>query len=235
VAIEEQLLAAVGEQRGVAAADRLCEACLMLCGADAAAISLVFDGANTGTVGASGELARVYDEVQFTFGQGPCLDSVSLCAPVLVVDLANPDDGRWPAYGPAMLAHQIRGVYSMPVVVAGEYVGVLDLFRANPGLWATEQLAAASVAAKLAEIPILDLMDADLQAAVADPDSKAWPELNTLSRVQVSQAIGMLMAQLEIEPAEALVRLRAYAFATGRSATNVARDILNRRLRLEAD
>jgi hypothetical protein len=43
------------------------------------------------------------------------------------------------------------------------------------------------------------------------------------------------MAQLEIEPAEALVRLRAYAFATGRSATNVARDILNRRLRLEAD
>jgi hypothetical protein len=118
---------------------------------------------------------------------------------------------------------------------ADEYVGVLDVFRANPGLWATEQLAAASVAAKLAEIPILDLMDADLQAAVADPDSKAWPELNTLSRVQVSQAIGMLMAQLEIEPAEALVRLRAYAFATGRSATNVARDILNRRLRLEAD
>jgi hypothetical protein len=33
-----------------------------------------------------------------------------------------------------MLAHQIRGVYAMPVVVAGEFVGALDLFRADPGL-----------------------------------------------------------------------------------------------------
>ena len=38
----------------------------------------------------------------------------------------------------------------------------------------------------------------------------------------------------EVEPA-ALVRLRAHAFATGRSATDVARDILDRRLRLQAD
>ena len=37
------------------------------------------------------------------------------------------------------------------------------------------------------------------------------------------------------EPAEAMVRLRAHAFATGRSATDVARDILDRRLRLQAD
>jgi hypothetical protein len=31
------------------------------------------------------------------------------------------------------------------------------------------------------------------------------------------------------------VRLRAYAFATGRSATDVARDIIERRLKLQAD
>ncbi len=40
----------------------------------------------------------------------------------------------------------------------------------------------------------------------------------------------MLVAQLEIEPAEALLRLRAHAYATGRTATEVARDILERRL-----
>jgi hypothetical protein len=66
------------------------------------------------------------------------------------------------------------------------------------------------------------------------PDSDAWAELNTLSRGEVSQATGMLVAQLEVEAAEALVRLRAHAYATGRSATDVARDILDRRLRLEA-
>lgn len=233
--IHEQLLAAVGGERRLEAADRLCRACVTLLAVDAAAISLVFDGANAATLGSSGPLARIYDELQFTLGEGPCLDSVAHRAPVLVVDLANPNDARWPAYGPAMLAHQIRGVYAMPVLVAGEYVGALDLFSAKPGRLRTEQLAGAVAAAELAAIPVLDLMNADLQAAVSDPNSDAWAELNALSRAEVSQATGMVMAQLGIDAAEALVRLRAHAYATDRGAIDVARDILDRRLRLEDD
>ena len=233
--IHEQLLAAVGGERRLEAADRLCRACVTLLAVDAAAISLVFDGANAATLGSSGPLARIYDELQFTLGEGPCLDSVAHRAPVLVVDLANPNDARWPAYGPAMLAHQIRGVFAMPVLVAGEYVGALDLFCAEPGRLRTEQLAGAVAAAELAAIPVLDLMNADLQAAVSDPNSDAWAELNALSRAEVSQATGMVMAQLGIDAAEALVRLRAHAYATDRGAIDVARDILDRRLRLEDD
>jgi GAF domain/ANTAR domain len=234
VAFHEQLLAAVDGRRGVDAADRLCEACVMLFDVDAAAISLVFDGVNSGTLGSSGAPAREYDELQFILGEGPCLESVSRRKPVMVVDLANPDEQRWPAYGPAMLDLQVRGVYAMPVVVAGEYVGALDLFRAQPGVLAGEEISGAIIAAELAGIPLLDLLEFDMQAAVGDPDSNAWAELNALSRAEVSQATGMLVAQLEIEPAAALVRLRAYAYSTGRSATDVARDILDRQLRLEA-
>jgi GAF domain-containing protein len=235
VAIHDQLLAAVGGRRGVDAADRLCEACVMLFDIDAAAISLVFDGANSGTLGSSGAPARMYDELQFTLGEGPCLDSVAQRMPILVADLTKPDDTRWPIYGPALLAHQIRGVFAMPLVLAGEHVGALDLFRAQPGRLEGENFAGAIVAAELAGIPLLDLLDADMQAAAADPDSNAWAELHALSRAEVSQATGMLVAQLEVAPAEALVRLRAHAYSTGRSATDVARDILDRRLRLEAD
>lgn len=202
---------------------------------DAAAISLVFDGANTGTLGSSSEHARTCDELQFLLGEGPCLDSVTRRAPVLVIDLADPEEGRWPVYGPAMLDLQIRGVYAMPVVVAGEFVGALDLFRAQPGRLEESQITGAVVAAELAGIPLLDLLDGDLHAAAADPHSDAWAELHTLSRAEVSQATGMLVAQLEVEPAEALVRLRAHAYSTGRSATEVARDILDRKLRLESD
>ena len=57
--IEDKFLAAMGERRGAAAADQLCESCVTLLGIDAAAISLVFDGANHGTVGASGSGAQV--------------------------------------------------------------------------------------------------------------------------------------------------------------------------------
>lgn len=202
---------------------------------DAAAISLVFDGANAGTLGSSGEAARRYDELQFTLGEGPCLESVARRVPVLMVDLADPSDIRWPAYGPAMLANDIRFVFAMPVMVAGEHVGALDLFRATPGRLNGEQFAGAVVAAELAGLPLLDLMEGDLQAAVGDPASNSWAELNSLSRVEVSQATGMLVAQLGVEPTEALVRLRAHAYATGRPATDVARDILDRRLKLEAD
>jgi hypothetical protein len=42
------------------------------------------------------------------------------------------------------------------------------------------------------------------------------------------------VAQLAVGPAEALVRLRGHAYATGRSTTDVARDILAHRLHLDA-
>lgn len=202
---------------------------------DAAAISLIFDGTNAGTLGSSDASARIYDELQFTMGEGPCLDSVATRAPVLALDLADPGDTRWPAYSPAMLANDIRFVFAMPVVVAGEHVGALDLFRASPGRLDGEQSAAAVIAAELAGVPLLDLMAGDLHAAIRDPNSSAWAELTSLSRVEVSQATGMLVAQLGIEPTEALVRLRAHAYATGRTATDVARAILDRRLKLEVD
>lgn len=233
--IPEELIAAVDGQRGAKAADRLCEACVLLLDVDAAAISLVFDGANAGTLGSSSTSARAFDELQFTYGEGPCLDAVSLQAPVAVVDLADAGEARWPHYGLAMLENRIRGVFAMPVLAAGEYVGALDLFRAEPGPLAREQLAGAAAAADLAGIPVLDLLSADLRAAVDDPASDAWAELYTLSRAEVSQATGMLVAQLDVDPTEALVRLRAHAYATGRSATDVARDIINRRLTLETD
>jgi GAF domain-containing protein len=235
VAFDEQFRAAVDDRRGLAAADSLCEACVTLLDIDAAAISLVFAGVTTGTLGSSGAAARVYDELQFTFGEGPCLDSVATRGPVLIADLANGNDGRWPAYRPALLDHKIRGVFAVPLVLAGEFVGALDLFRGKPGDLHSDHLAGAVIAAELAGIPLLDLMSSDLQAAVNDPGSSAWAEFNALGRTEVSQATGMLVAQLGVEPAEALVRLRAHAYATNRSATDVARDILDRRLRLEAD
>ncbi len=235
VPIKDGLTASVSGQRGAQAADRLCEACVGLLHVDAAAISLIFDGTNTGTLGASSAPARMYDELQFTLGEGPCLESVAQRNPILVPDLAAATEVRWPAYVPAMLAHKIYGVYAMPVVLAGHYIGALDLYRNRPGPLDLDDLAGALLAAELAEAPLLDLIAHDLQLAVADPDSGVWTDLNALTRVEISQATGMLIDQLDVGPTEALVRLRAYAYMTGRSATEVARDILDHGLRLEAD
>lgn len=231
--IIEQLSAEVGHRRGTEAADRLCELCVERFAVDAAAISLIFDGANTGTLGASGSSARRFDEVQFTLGEGPCLSSVADRAPVSVPDLNDDGQDRWPLYTSMMLELGVNAVYAMPVVLAGEYVGALDLFRRTAGPMAVDEMDGALAVALLAELPLLDLLDATVHTAAIDPDSSAWQELHALTRVEVSQATGVLVSQLDVEPTQALVRLRAHAYASGRSVTSVACDILDRRLRLE--
>jgi hypothetical protein len=45
----------------------------------------------------------------------------------------------------------------------------------------------------------------------------------------------MTSAQLGVPMGEALVRLRAHAFADGRTVADVARDVVQRRLRLYGD
>jgi hypothetical protein len=232
--IGDRLNAAMSLDRGASAADRLCRACVDLLEVDGAALSLFVDGAINGTLGASGAQARLFDELQFTFGEGPCLDSVARRAPVLAMDLADPSEVRWPVFRPAILAQRIRGVFTLPVLIGGQCGGALDLFRFEPGVLSGPELAGAFVAANLAELPVLDLLG-DYQAATDDPDSGAWTELAGLSRIEVGQATGMLIAQLEVGPADALLRLRAHAYATGRTAVDVARDIITHRLRLEAD
>ncbi len=147
MAIHDQLTAAVGSSRGTEAANRLCRASVDLVHVDAAAISLIFNGTNSATLGASSQAARLYDELQFTLGEGPCLESVARQSPVLVPDLADTSDDRWPAYTAAMLAHQIGSVFAMPEVLAGEYVGALDLYRDGPSSLDADELAGALMVA----------------------------------------------------------------------------------------
>ncbi|MEV4319579.1 ANTAR domain-containing protein [Actinocrispum sp. NPDC049592] len=50
------------------------------------------------------------------------------------------------------------------------------------------------------------------------------------NRAEVHQATGMITIQLGITLAEALLRLRAHAYATGRTVSAVAADVVNRKL-----
>jgi hypothetical protein len=50
----------------------------------------------------------------------------------------------------------------------------------------------------------------------------------------VHQAAGMVAVQLGISVADALVRLRAFAFADGRPVQEVAEDVVARRLRFDS-
>jgi GAF domain len=219
---------------GLAGADQLCVACVALLDVDGAAISLLHEGVTRGTFGSSGELSRRLDALQFTFGEGPCLDAVSRSRPVLVADLADADSDRWPAFTGALLQQGVRAVFALPVAVAGVCVGALDLFRYQAGPLTSQDLDGALLAAEVAELPLLQLMSGAI-GWTEGGDGTGPVELATLARVEVYQATGMIMGRLDVGPEEALLRLRGYAFSHDMTASEVAWSIVERRLVLADD
>ena len=219
--------------RGLEAANALCEACVDLLEIDGAAISMIHGGFSHGTFGASGEPSRRLDEYQFTFGEGPCLDAAAAQEPVLVPDLDAPHETRWPGFAGAVLGDGIRAVFALPVMITSACVGALDLFRSGPGPLIGDRLAGGLLAAELATLPLLDLAASASDDAVEGEDP--WVQLADLDRVEVYQATGMLISQLEVDPTEALVRLRAHAISTNQTASQVAKAIIERRLVLHRD
>ncbi len=245
--VRTQLNAAVvGGRRGGPAADELCLACVGLLGVDGAAVSVVNRGSSYGTFGASSDVSRRLDDYQFTFGEGPCLDAARSGRPVMAPDLESPDEVRWPGFSDALLDEGIRSVFALPIVVASVCVGALDLFRRLPGPLSPDHLAGALVAAELGALPLLDALarasdgdrvqdEAADQASAADSDPEAEEPWAGMDRVEVYQATGMLIAQLDVGAEEALLRLRAHAIGTGQTASQVAWAIIERRLVLERD
>jgi GAF domain-containing protein len=227
--------AVAGGDPTVSMADRLCLACVELLGVDGAAISVMVEGTSQGTVGSSGQLSQRLDELQFTFGEGPCIDAVRSGAPVVVDNLADPAEQRWPVYSGSVVGLGVRAVYALPINLANSVVGALELYRHKPGPLQGDSMIGGLMAAELAVLPVLALLTdgADL-LAVADADA-AWGQLASMARVEVYQATGMVMGQLGVGPAEALVRLRAHAFVHGLTASEVAWSVVGRQLVLEPD
>lgn len=184
--LRNSLGAAVGDAgTGLVAADRLCLACVDLLDVDGAAISFTHAGSTQGTFGSSGALSRRLDEYQFTYGEGPCLEAVSGRRPVLVADLRDPGELRWPAYGPAVLSAGVRAVFALPVSLSTAYVGALDLYRHEPGPLGGATLEGGLFAAQLAALPLLDLMTADVDWTAAAEGDGGWEQLASLERVEV--------------------------------------------------
>lgn len=227
--------AMAGASGALDAADRLCHACVGLLDIDGASISVMHHGTTRGTFGSSGELSRRLDELQFTYGEGPCIDAFSASVPVFAPDLDDPDERRWPAFRGALLTSGVSAVFALPVSVASTAVGALDLFRHRSGPLSAGALTGGLLAAELAAVPLLDLMSADVDWDSAARGEGGWDHLSSLDRVEVYQATGMVMGALDVSPAEALVRLRALAFARGQTASELAWAIIERRVSLDSD
>ena len=133
-------------------------------------------------------------------------------------------------FAPAAAQAGVRAVFALPLQVGAIRLGVLDLYRAQPGDLDREQLADALVLADTACALLLDAAQRDRSR----PDGH-WPEQAGPQHPEVHQATGMIIVQLGVTAAVALIRLRAYAYAHDRRLRDVAGDVVARRLRFHPD
>ncbi|HWS91321.1 MAG TPA: ANTAR domain-containing protein, partial [Mycobacterium sp.] len=115
-----------------------------------------------------------------------------------------------------------------PLALGAIRVGVLDLYHHTPSHLNQDQLMDALI---YADTALLLVLDAQIDIATpVDGDYPNGPD-PVLWHAQVHQAAGMVSAQLGVSELEALVRLRAHAYGHHRQLADVARSVVERRLR----
>jgi hypothetical protein len=211
---------------------RICHLCVQLLEVTGAGVSMVTASGNRRVVCATDEVSARIEDLQFTLGEGVCVDAVQAGTPVLVGDLDEPGDivvERWPAFMEGAARAGVRAVFAFPLRIGAITVGVLDLYRDQPGDLPAGQLATALMAADAAALALLYLGSGSHGAFADDMDGHAAYQM------QVHQATGMLKVQLGVTIEEAFLMLRAHAFAAGRPVAEVARDVVERSLRFSTE
>lgn len=207
----------------------LCSVSAELMEVSSAGVTLM-SGAHSGPVCSSNERATDLESLQFTLGEGPCRDAFESGELVSEPDLRDQRHGRWSNFTPSALELGASSVFAFPLVAGRTRIGVLTLYPEAAGALTDRQAEDGPVVAAAVARTLL--------AIQSRADSLLLAEMlvdGQSHRAEVHQASGMLSVQLGVSVNEALLRLRAHAFATDRPIEEVAADVVARRLRLTGD
>lgn len=207
--------------------ERLCRDCAHALPINGVGLALMNDAGHQGVIAATDGAARLMEDLQFTLGEGPCLDASRARRPVMQPDLARTASTRWPGYGPAMLDAGIAAIFAFPLQVGAIRLGILDLYRETPGDLDAAQLGDALAYADAAVVVLLHLQ------GKMTPGQGLHPQLSDSleSRAEIHQATGVISVQAAVSLTEALLLLRAHAYAAERPILRIARDVLAGTLR----
>jgi hypothetical protein len=224
-----RILSAIGGPDSVVRPDEValgvCEFAVEHLTASGCAVTLMGRPPAIEVLAVAGRNADEVAELQFTLGEGPCLDAFLAGSPTYAVDLVN-RGGRWPMFSTQAAGLGVMAEFSLPLQVGSAPVGVLDLSREEPGMLSDDHLADALTAADIVTDAVLML-----QGASEGSELAKLLDLAGQDRMVVHQAAGMVSAQLDVTVTDALATLRGAAFRSSRSIYEVAVDVVDRRIR----
>ncbi|MEV7433581.1 ANTAR domain-containing protein [Streptomyces griseoviridis] len=171
-----------------------------------------------------------FENLQFTVGEGPGPDALRAGVPVVEPDLDRVRPERWPALLPGARELGVHGVCCFPLGVGAIRLGVLTVLCDEKRHFSDQQFDDAQALAAALTCAVLN---GGLTGAPSAPGALPGPV--GLNRAAVHQATGMISVQLGVPLAEALLRLRAHAYGSGRDIGEVAAEVVTRTLRFDDD
>lgn len=188
-------------------------------GVTAASVT-VLSAARAQTPAFTGQLALDLDQVQYELGDGPCMHAASTGSAVEIVDAL--DDARWPDYAGAAVARGARSSLSVPLGIAGEPTGALNLYGERAAAFTDEQVrrSAAHVGSATAA-GLTALLDLATAAARAVNLESAMG-----SRAVIEQAKGILMERRRMTADAAFDVLKTASQTTNRKLRDVAEHLV---------
>jgi transcriptional regulator with GAF, ATPase, and Fis domain len=191
--------------------------------AEAASVMLADARGGLRLVASSEERTRLLELFEIQSAQGPCLDAFG--SGQAVQASAAESRSRWPAFAPRATEAGFQAVCAVPLRAHADVIGALNLFRGNDERFSDAELEIARAMAQVATIALIQeralrersMLTEQLQAALR-------------SRVVIEQAKGMLAEHLSTTVDDAFQLLNRYARDNNRKLTDVARDIVDRKL-----
>jgi hypothetical protein len=213
-----------GDNRSPSAVASLCAAFVEQLPITGASISMFATNGLQSTLCASDSVAARSEALQFELGEGPHWEAIGSRAPVLCSDI-RVGTTAWPLYAHAAAELGVVGSFAFPMIMGAAVVGVVDLYTRTPFVLDSVLVDRAGA---LAQATTASAMRRATQ--LADDPVAQEAALAPALRREVHQATGMILVQLGISATDAFARLRAYSFASGRPVTDIARDVVERRL-----
>ena len=171
------------------------------------------------TVGqASAELER--DHAQLHPFPCPCRDTYSTGDVVRVTDVRE-ESTRWPEFSASATRLSIAGVAAVPMRLADQVIGALNLYSPEPRQWSDEDMAVAGVLANVATSYVVNASKLRQQEQLSQQLQEALE-----SRVVIEQAKGITSQQHSVTVEQAFQLMRSHARNNNASLRIVAEAIV---------
>ena len=184
---------------------------------------------------ASTDAASLAESLQFTTGTGPCLLAAESRYPVFATEelMAR----RWPIFHDLLVARTpMRSVLALSLPDPLRGVASMDLFSTDPGGATTIDAFEARLVAGMVAERLGSAGDWSPWPSAPEP---VWVRTSAARRrSRLWTAVVMVMVALRAPFPDALALLRAHAYATDRTADDLAAELVARRIhpdRLAAD